>query len=618
MHSCDSKKQGNKDPSVAKEVSQGQNGDSATFQFLDKRPCTDTQTKIQGLANNSPQTRQAGQLQCAANKRASQASLIQKKANNTGLPDGLKSGIENLSGYSMDDVKVHYNSSEPRQLQAHAYAKGTDIHLASGQEQHLPHEAWHVVQQKQGRVQATKQMKGRAQINDDECLEKEADIMGKKALQPDVDASPSRSSLLKPASLQTQAIQRKLGFEFEIHVNTDTEGDDEDPLVTVRKQDELDSLLGLPGEKLFDVHNDNSRSNMVVNKSDFTKLDSTVRNRKILEIVTAPIDEFNHGARDQLASQMDTLVTFGTAIRTATTNLTKPVSLQSICTEFLRVMDDERYQVAQKDDVMIGRDQAALEQEGIKKSVQTKVQSLSAMTHYTVGVDIERLPEYVDALTKNPELSNKKRDGTRQKTILTSAKNKVDQLMVDESITSVDIEGVEGQVKGFFLSVIINLLFGKIDQGGLDKNFAPILSRTDGVKLLNAIDAQKNGVKHALKGNWTAIRSKIIALTGTTGGNYVMDGDSDFPTVTTYLNNLVNATKDGFTQAFGGMKELGPEDVGEQFLFDDREKGIIYENRAMKSQIGGSTRYDITEWKAFALRVFDEVKAINTKDTDKF
>jgi hypothetical protein len=39
------------------------------------------------------------------------------------LPDDLKSGIENLSGFSMDDVKVHRNSDKPKQLQAHAYAK---------------------------------------------------------------------------------------------------------------------------------------------------------------------------------------------------------------------------------------------------------------------------------------------------------------------------------------------------------------------------------------------------------------------------------------------------------------------------------------------------------------
>lgn len=107
---------------------------------------------------------------------------VQPKENKTGLPDNLKSGVENLSGHSLDDVKVHYNSSQPASLQAHAYAQGTDIHVAPGQEKHLPHEAWHVVQQKEGRVQPTKQLKGTTNINDDAGLEKEADVMGAKAL----------------------------------------------------------------------------------------------------------------------------------------------------------------------------------------------------------------------------------------------------------------------------------------------------------------------------------------------------------------------------------------------------------------------------------------------------
>lgn len=103
---------------------------------------------------------------------------VQRKVNQTGLPDQLKTGIENLSGHSMDDVKVHYNSAQPAQLNAHAYAQGSNIHLAPGQEKHLPHEAWHVVQQKQGRVKPTKQLKSKININDDDVLEQEADRMG--------------------------------------------------------------------------------------------------------------------------------------------------------------------------------------------------------------------------------------------------------------------------------------------------------------------------------------------------------------------------------------------------------------------------------------------------------
>ena len=104
-------------------------------------------------------------------------------SNRTGLPDALKAGVEAMSGLSMDDVRVHRNSPKPAELQAHAYAQGTQIHLGPGQEKHLPHEAWHVVQQKQGRVKPTLQMKGVA-INDDSSLEREAEAMGAKALAP--------------------------------------------------------------------------------------------------------------------------------------------------------------------------------------------------------------------------------------------------------------------------------------------------------------------------------------------------------------------------------------------------------------------------------------------------
>ncbi|SFA98758.1 Ankyrin repeat-containing protein [Collimonas sp. OK607] len=110
------------------------------------------------------------------------AMPIQRQSNDTGLPDGLKSGIESLSGMSMDHVKVHYNSTKPAQLQAHAYAQGSEIHVGPGQERHLPHEAWHIVQQAQGRVKPTLQMHGDMPVNDDLGLEREADAMGATAL----------------------------------------------------------------------------------------------------------------------------------------------------------------------------------------------------------------------------------------------------------------------------------------------------------------------------------------------------------------------------------------------------------------------------------------------------
>jgi hypothetical protein len=134
---------------------------------------------------------------------------VQKQENKTGLPDDLKAGVENLSGMAMDDVRVHYNSGKPAQLNAYAYTQGSEIHVAPGQEKHLPHEAWHVVQQKQGRVQPTMQMKGGVAVNDDKGLESEADGMGKKTLQ--MKSNPS-SVLVTGQNLPLQQgiVQRTL------------------------------------------------------------------------------------------------------------------------------------------------------------------------------------------------------------------------------------------------------------------------------------------------------------------------------------------------------------------------------------------------------------------------
>jgi guanyl-specific ribonuclease Sa len=130
--------------------------------------------------------------------------------NKTGMPDNLKNGIENLSGMDLGDVKVHYNSDKPAQLQAHAYAKGTNIYVGSGQEHNLPHEAWHVVQQKQGRVQPTMQMKEGVSVNDDNGLEREADLMGNNALnthtaQPKKELINQSAPIMQARSLSNVA-----------------------------------------------------------------------------------------------------------------------------------------------------------------------------------------------------------------------------------------------------------------------------------------------------------------------------------------------------------------------------------------------------------------------------
>ncbi|UGQ48185.1 eCIS core domain-containing protein [Massilia endophytica] len=98
----------------------------------------------------------------------------------SGIPAGLRRGIHQLSGIDLGGARVHRNSPAPGRIGAHAFAQSGQIHLGPGQERHLPHEAWHLVQQAQGRVRQTMQAKGMA-VNDDSTLEREADNMGARA-----------------------------------------------------------------------------------------------------------------------------------------------------------------------------------------------------------------------------------------------------------------------------------------------------------------------------------------------------------------------------------------------------------------------------------------------------
>jgi hypothetical protein len=194
-----------------------------------------TSANHQALLEQSPRLiaqRQEIQMLQGPAKLAQRQATARQASKRTGLPDGLKTGIESLSGMSMDHVNVHYNSAQPAQLNAHAYAQGSAIHVAPGQEQHLPHEAWHVVQQAQGRVKPTMQMKAGVAVNEDAGLEREADVMGARAaalpshafersLAPDSMVEGTHSDSLKQlkslehhsecgcASCMSQLVQKK-------------------------------------------------------------------------------------------------------------------------------------------------------------------------------------------------------------------------------------------------------------------------------------------------------------------------------------------------------------------------------------------------------------------------
>lgn len=86
------------------------------------------------------------------------------------LPDRLRNGLERLSGLDLSGVRVHYNSDGPARLNALAFTQGQHIHVGPGQEGHLPHEGWHVVQQATRRIRPSLRAEG-VGVNADRTLE---------------------------------------------------------------------------------------------------------------------------------------------------------------------------------------------------------------------------------------------------------------------------------------------------------------------------------------------------------------------------------------------------------------------------------------------------------------
>jgi Domain of unknown function (DUF4157) len=214
------------------------------------------------------------------------------------LPDDLRFGVETLSGFALDNVRVHYDSAEPSRVGALAYAQGTTIHVAPGQERHLPHEAWHVVQQAQGRVAPLSTQPRAPWLNTESALEQEAETMGVRAsrIRPGSFAR-TPSGPLRPPPSGGRVVQRMKQKDGKTVINTLT------ALNAYLKQLNLAFRLGTDnfeeeptGEALDQAI---AASSMVVNSS-------TTRNQLVAELTTQlTAGRVKKPAKDPLAARKE-------------------------------------------------------------------------------------------------------------------------------------------------------------------------------------------------------------------------------------------------------------------------------------------------------------------------
>ncbi len=213
------------------------------------------------------------------------------------MPEQLRAGIESLSGMDLSDVRVHRNSDKPAQLNAAAYAQGSDIHLGPGQEKHLPHEAWHVVQQAEGRVAPTLRRPDGVPVNDDHTLESEANLMGAKALA--MGSAAPRTSTTARSSAAERVVQG-------VFTKRTSDGREEDaPALEVLAAERRLRQAGIPTGPFRDIRTSEQRRNL----QDFLREVEKARPEKTQEgpsvDVTEPVAS-GEAAMEDVVNLIDT------------------------------------------------------------------------------------------------------------------------------------------------------------------------------------------------------------------------------------------------------------------------------------------------------------------------
>lgn len=155
MNSQADKNQANKNQPAAYEVTQKQNGSKPDIQFTDNRPEALAQRKLQSVINNSPLVKQ------------------------------LKAHQKQTANFASETPGQKTYSNEESLIEA----------PVQKQEKYLPQQAWPAVQQAQRRVNPSVQMREKLFVSDGVSSGNEADLMGAKTVQSNIDtATPKHSN----------------------------------------------------------------------------------------------------------------------------------------------------------------------------------------------------------------------------------------------------------------------------------------------------------------------------------------------------------------------------------------------------------------------------------------
>lgn len=555
-------------------------------------------------------------IQCQS--REGSSAPERQKENNTGLPDQLKAGIETLSGISMSDVRVHTHSSAPARLNAHAYTQGREIFVAPGQERHLPHEAWHVVQQAQGRVRETARLRSGVSINGDRVLEQEADLMGRRATKlpakgdgttdhrlherTDADSRIHPNTLLSAGSPVAQA---DIGFEFQTY-------------------QEASGFYELKQEEKFDDHEIYAES---IKASPAWRVENDGGDLEVV-VERAPVTE---KGKNELTTTMDEITEYFTSLPKAQRLLVSTLHQKSL-------QKSKGWKPTWNDE-----------------SHLYLTAAMKAHPQVTAGVRLDKLLETFELIGKaqyqeGTDNLKEKQDYANQ---LGFYQKSLKHRETIQSAMAVGKRAAEAKLSPNlqgFLAIIAEYIIGWQKAGKLNKrtmyakNYTPIMGRTNlatvftqvlseqDQKVFREIVKEENTLQKIFDKELpkleeplfgTNVPDDILVKKKRTKNdtrrieNLETKGfKGRIPsgiTVGEFLNGLARQQSIDLSSDDYGPQAIGSQDEEKDTIIDEKNqvKGIAVELRKLRGEV------PLKDWKTFALHAFDLTELINRQEEKK-
>lgn len=587
-------------------------------------------------------------LQRTAGNRAVEQLLARRPSPPPGggrtLPAAVQDKMEGAFGTDFSDVRVHVGA-QPRELGALAYTRGSDIHFAPGRfdpassagQELLGHELAHVIQQRAGASRVA-----RAVVVDG-GLEAEADEAGARAAR----GEPARVEGRSPGE---EAVQPKLGFEIEMLVLVDHNGrpipekvalgtvgphleltvdqnaEAEGPTPTAAAGAGYDLPPGwtrraafLPAVGAATVYPTEAAAYLAhpapLNPGEEIKPayqrgtdPATLRHPRgpgmgadryasIVEIVTKPYAPETPTGAANIRQAMTDAAAFAGAI-----DPHNRVALSTL-----------PHVTAVNPHIHVG-------------NTNSPAQTVNGSIQATLGVDIAQFGAFAESI------ADPHHQGLFKLKHATEAQEQQGRLVQRELVAAVadardvvnhigntvhrrilpDKQVTLDEVTGLLVLMCQYLRLGKLaydpttNRWGLDKNNAPIMSRTDLSTIFRSLPSDQREWATDYR---AAIATRLLARTGRTVGSSLLTDPTETQvsqyniTVTAgqFIDRVFTQNDDGVTARFGAIKTMGPEVVkaATGWFGSGERKGAVFEVRNLVPG-GGGERFAPASWVTLA------------------